>query len=180
MYDVWKNALSEIERKVSPSTFAMRFKDTSIISCDKTEDGKYNVVIGVRNTFYVKQLNSRFFSVIVDALKNNDIEVNDIQFVVQTQEKSKVRAREVKASDLVSNPTVRPKQNKAPISSTFSENGLNSKYTLDSFVIGSNNDLAVGAAKSIIDAPGTRLNPLFLYGGPGLGKTHLVQAIGNE
>ena len=46
--------------------------------------------------------------------------------------------------------------------------------------MGSNNDLAVAAAKSIIDAPGKRFNPFFLYGGPGLGKTHLIQAIGNE
>lgn len=180
MYDVWKNALAEIERKVSPSIFTMWFKDTSIISCDKCDDGKYNVVIGVRNTFYVKQLNSRFFSTIVDALKNNGIEVNDIQFVVQTKEKSKIRAREVKAGDIVKEQAPRIKTPKSTSSTSFSENGLNSKYTLESFVIGSNNDLAVGAAKSIIDAPGTRLNPLFLYGGPGLGKTHLVQAIGNE
>ena len=54
------------------------------------------------------------------------------------------------------------------------------KYTLDNFVIGSNNDLAVAAAKSIINNPGTSYNPFFLYGGSGLGKTHLVQAIGNE
>ncbi len=51
---------------------------------------------------------------------------------------------------------------------------------LDSFVIGSNNDLAVSVARNIIDDPGGKYNPFFLYGGPGLGKTHLVQAIGNE
>ena len=60
------------------------------------------------------------------------------------------------------------------------QTGLNPRYTLANFVIGSNNDLAVSVARNIIDQPGGSYNPFFLYGGPGLGKTHLVQAIGNE
>lgn len=181
MYDVWKNALAEIERKISSNNFLTWFQGTSIISCDKGEDGKSKVVIGVKNGFYVKQLRSKYYDVISEALNNNGIEVSEVDFMVQTQEKNKVRAREVKISDIASEHVGHTKTFSKPKSTTTSEsNGLNSKYTLDNFVIGSNNDLAVGAAKSIIDAPGTRCNPLFLYGGPGLGKTHLVQAIGNE
>ena len=74
----------------------------------------------------------------------------------------------------------RIKKVKTELTSQPTNTGLNHKYTLDNFVVGSNNDLAVSAARSIIDSPGDRYNPFFLYGGPGLGKTHLVQAIGNE
>ena len=172
MYDVWKNALAEIEQQISAANFSTWFQDTSLISSD---DG--NVIIGVKNSFYVKQLRNRYLDIITTALKNNNLTVNSIDFEVQANIKSKVRPREITHTETVKEhiKTIRQSTTK-----DVSDNGLNSKYTLDNFVIGSNNDLAVSAAKSIIDAPGTRYNPFFLYGGPGLGKTHLVQAIGNE
>ena len=173
MYDVWKNALAEIEQQISAANFSTWFQDTSLIS---TKDG--NIIVGVKNSFYVKQLRNRYLDIITTALKNNNLEVNSLDFEVQTKVKSKVRPREITSSDTsVKNrvKTIRDSVTKPAVS-----NGLNQKYTLDNFVIGSNNDLAVSAAKSIIAAPGDRYNPFFLYGGPGLGKTHLVQAIGNE
>lgn len=173
MYDVWKNALAEIEQQVSAANYSTWFQDTSLIS---TADG--NIKIGVKNSFFVKQLRNRYLDIITEALKNNNITVNSVDFEVQTKVKSKIRPREVTTTnDPIKNriKTIRT----TTIKNNFN-NGLNQKYTLDNFVIGSNNDLAVSAAKSIIAAPGTRYNPFFLYGGPGLGKTHLVQAIGNE
>ena len=173
MYDVWKNALAEIEQQISAANFSTWFQDTSLIS---TKDG--NIIVGVKNSFYVKQLRNRYLDIITTALKNNNLEVNSLDFEVQTKVKSKVRPREITSSDTSVKSrvkTIRDNVTKPAVS-----NGLNQKYTLDNFVIGSNNDLAVSAAKSIIAAPGDRYNPFFLYGGPGLGKTHLVQAIGNE
>ena len=172
MYDVWKNALAEIEQQISAANFSTWFQDTALIS---NEDG--HIIIGVKNSFYVKQLRNRYLEIITTALKNNNLEVKDIEFEVQTKVKSKVKPREV--SKDISKIREHIKTIKTTLTTT-SENGLNPKYTLDNFVIGSNNDLAVGAARGIIDAPGTRYNPFFLYGGSGLGKTHLVQAIGNE
>lgn len=170
MYSVWENALAEIEQKVSPANFSTWFQDTSLISA---EDGL--ITIGVKNSFYVKQLRSKFLDVITAALIKTGTTVTEINFEVQTK-KTKVRSREVAStSEIIKKSPIIKKT-----SGTTTSNGLNSKYTLDSFVIGSNNDVAVAAARSIIAAPGTRCNPFFLYGGPGLGKTHLVQAIGNE
>lgn len=172
MYNVWENVLAEIEQKISPANFSTWFQDTSLLS---TENGE--IIIGVKNSFYIKQLRSKFLDVITAALQNNNIEIKTIDFEVRSDVKSKVRSREV-TSTTGDDLKTRLKPIKKSLESR--DNGLNSKYSLDNFVIGSNNDLAVSAAKSIIDAPGTRYNPFFLYGGPGLGKTHLVQAIGNE
>ncbi|MBR3248577.1 chromosomal replication initiator protein DnaA [Candidatus Saccharibacteria bacterium] len=173
MYDVWKNALAEIEQQISPANFSTWFQDTSLLS---TKDG--HVKISVKNTFYVKQLRNRYYDLISTALKNNRVEVKDLTFEVKTPTKSRVRPREITKST----PTVKERIKSIRNTKTRQnhETGLNQKYTLDNFVVGSNNDLAASAARSIIDSPGDRYNPFFLYGGPGLGKTHLVQAIGNE
>lgn len=175
MYNVWENVLAEIEQKISAANFSTWFQDTSLLSA---ENG--SVIVGVKNSFYVKQLRSKFIDIITEALVKNGVEVKTINFEVQTTTKSKVRPREVTGNSEDSLKS-RTKTIKKTIETTKAQtNGLNPKYTLDSFVIGSNNDVAVAAAKSIIKNPGTRCNPFFLYGGPGLGKTHLVQAIGNE
>lgn len=173
MYDVWKNALAEIEQQISTANFSTWFQDTSLLS---TEDGK--IKIGVKNSFYVKQLRNRYLDLIKTALENNNITVSNIDFEVQSGTKPKVRPREITPTDTVVKSRI--KKVKTELTNQPTNTGLNNKYTLDNFVVGSNNDLAVSAARSIIDSPGDRYNPFFLYGGPGLGKTHLVQAIGNE
>lgn len=173
MYDVWKNALAEIEQQISTANFSTWFQDTSLLS---TEDGE--IKIGVKNSFYVKQLRNRYLDLIKTALENNNITVNNIDFEVQSGTKPKVHPREITPTDTVVKSHI--KKVKTELTNQPTNTGLNNKYTLDNFIVGSNNDLAVSAARSIIDSPGDRYNPFFLYGGPGLGKTHLVQAIGNE
>ncbi len=172
MYNVWENVLAEIEQKISAANFSTWFQNTSLLS---TDNG--TIIIGVKNSFYVKQLRSKFLDVITTALTNNGVTVNSIDFEVQTKSKSKVRSREITADPTSLKERIKPIKK---LQNSSYNNGLNSKYTIESFVIGSNNDLAASAAKSIINNPGTQYNPFFLYGGPGLGKTHLVQAIGNE
>lgn len=175
MYDVWKNALAEIEQQISAANFSTWFQDTTLLSA---ENGQ--VKIGVKNTFYVKQLNNRYYDLIVNALKNNQIEVKELIFELNSPTKPKIRSREVSTTEEDIKKHKKVSHSSLKKESTPNDTGLNQKYTLDNFVVGSNNDLAVSAARSIIDAPGDRYNPFFLYGGPGLGKTHLVQAIGNE
>lgn len=174
MYDVWKNALAEIEQQITAANFSTWFQNTSII-----ENTNGNIIIGVKNTFYVKQLRNRYLDLITTALKNNNVEVNSIDFVVQTKVKSKVRPREISTPTQINKKLTTTKK-RLSTSQKSQETGLNSKYTIDNFIVCSNNDVAVAAARSIIESPGDRYNPFFLYGGPGLGKTHLVQAIGNE
>ena len=174
MFDVWKNVLAEIEQQISPANYSTWFAETSLLS---NEDG--NITIGVKNSFHIKQLKTRYLDMITSALEKNNIQVKDITFEIKSLTKPKIHSREV----VITNEVLKSRLNNLKKSfkeSTTQKTGLNNKYTLENFVVGSNNDLAVAAAKSIIDNPGTKINPFFLYSGPGLGKTHLVQAIGNE
>ena len=179
MFDVWKSVLAEIEQSISSGEFSAWFTGAELVSIDKGV-----VTIGVPNVFKIKQLEKRYSDKLRDAFLHNKVEVREIRCEVQSSVKPKVRAREV---PMVPSSPAAPVQvarsaeseRVAGIGKSF-QTGLNPRYNLANFVIGSNNDVAVSVARNIIDQPGGRYNPFFLYGGPGLGKTHLVQAIGNE
>lgn len=165
MSDVWRNVLAEIEQSISSSQFSTWFAGVELVSI---EDGI--IVIGVPNIFKRSQIQSRYSDVIKAAFEHNDITVQEVRYDMLTTKKS---AKE---------PVRRPESIKATVQSSPAvkiSTGLNPRYTLDNFIIGSNNDLAVSVANNIVERPGEKYNPFFLYGGPGLGKTHLVQAIGN-
>lgn len=171
---LWQTVLGEIELSVSRAAFAAWFKKTSLTRL--SSEGL--VVVSVPNIFAKQQLESRFSELIRSILQKNNVAVGSIRYEIhsaKTQEKAlQNRVEEIHSlrqnTDLASTSgKPAPKQNE-----------LNPRYTLDSFVVGSSNDLAFTVAESIIEKPGSRYNPLFLYGGVGLGKTHLIQAIGNE
>lgn len=171
--------LAEVEQTIPREQFSTWFTGTELI--DITDDA---VTIGVPNVFKIKQLQVKYSQILQSAFEHNRVTAKEIKYVVQSNTKPKVRAREVTMSPnaLGAVRVSRPEKITAPtnISTGAFQTGLNPRYRLDNFVIGSNNDLAVSVARNIIDKPGTGYNPFFLYGGPGLGKTHLVQAIGNE
>lgn len=181
MFDVWKNVLTEIERSVPSSVFQTWLKDLSLVSLNDNQ-----IIIGTTSVFIKTTVEKKYIETIRNALEKNNIFAKDIIFKSDISQKNIVRAREITNSinirDINTN-SERINNINSPnaISSLNHDTNLNPKYTIDNFVTGSNNDLAVSVAKNIIDSPGNeRYNPFFLYGGPGLGKTHLVQAIGNE
>ena len=171
MFDVWKNVLAEIEQNIPREAFSTWFTGVSLLSIEDKI-----VTVGVPNILKIKQLEKKYNKIIENALKNNNIDFNKVEYVVHTVNKTKKNPYEV-TRDFINKP--KTKTNISNPSHNF-QTGLNPRYTLDSFVIGSNNDLAVSVARGVVENPGTKANPFFLYGGPGLGKTHLVQAIGNE
>ena len=182
MFDVWKNVLAEVEQAIPHTSFVTFFSGTELV---RVEDGVARV--GAPNVFIVKQLQQKYHKEVEGALKRNGVEFTQVEYVVQTSSKVKrksgVEVDKTGVYERRGTQSLGALTKKLPNSSTaiktFST-GLNPSYTLDSFVIGSNNDLAVSVARSVIEHPGEKYNPFFLYGGPGLGKTHLVQAIGNE
>lgn len=170
MLEVWKSVLSEVEQVISREQYMTWFPETELISVD---DGV--VTVGAPNVFKVKQLEAKFSGVIKEALSHQDIEVKKLTYVVASSTKTKKPRMESEPIRVASMGIGSVGLNNTGRLST----GLNPRYTLDNFVLGSNNDLAVSVARNIVDNPGVKFNPFFLYGGPGLGKTHLVQAIGN-
>ncbi len=177
MFDVWKNVLTEVEQTIPREQYSTWFPGTELIS---VSDGV--ATIGAPNVFKIKQLEAKYSAALIAAFAHNNIEVKKLTFTICASNKPKVRAREVTPNASLS-PVVRPTaeavRTLSASGSAFQTN-LNPRYTLDNFVVGSNNDLAVSVAQNIVEKPGQCYNPFFLYGGPGLGKTHLVQAIGNE
>lgn len=164
---VWQAVLGEIELSVSRAAFAAWFKKTSLEEI--TDDGI--ITISVPNIFAKQQLESRFNKQIQEIVRKNNSSIQDVRYIIPSN-RTKRESKIITASPILNQKNTVQKINSTP--------QLNPKYTLDSFVVGSSNDLAYTVAQSVIEKPGERYNPMFIYGGVGLGKTHLIQAIGNE
>ena len=188
MPNEWQSVLDEIKNYVSEMAFNTYFAKFNFESVD--ENGL--LTITVPSIFIKQQIESKYIDAVRDALTATNFGYTNISIKIMKAENNTTvrRAREVTA-EMLNSAKVKPavaSRSAAKVveekdgSKTFSTSGtgLNPQFRLDNYVIGGNNDLAVNAAKAIIENPGTRYNPYFLYGGPGCGKTHLVQAIGNE
>jgi chromosomal replication initiator protein len=153
--DVWQTVLEIVEKKVNQQSFNTWFKPTQLIKYDDKA-----LYVRVPNAFFQDWLNDHI-DVVVDAARQ--AELGDIN-VIYITEKIPV---EVAASS----------QGRLDFDSL--DNTLNPKYTFDTFVVGSSNQFAHAAALAVAERPSKAYNPLFLYGGVGLGKTHLMHAIGH-
>lgn len=162
---VWKAVLGEMELSVSRGTFVTWFKTTELV-----EEGDEKIVVAVPNVFSKQQFDVKFTPQIKEILAKNSDWPQSVEFIVKSTGKKAVISREVNPQPTTS----------APKSSHTPHTTLNPKYTFDNFIVGSSNDLAYTACQTVAKIPGEKYNPLFLYGGVGLGKTHLMQAVGNE
>jgi chromosomal replication initiator protein len=173
---LWQSVLGEIELTVSHATFTTWFKNTELL--DQSDAG---VVISVPNIFAKKQFEVKFNDQIRGVLLKNGINPKQISYTINTTGKHTRLNREttVDASIAESIDEILPLTAKPKVT-TASVGNLNPRYTFDSFIVGSSNDLAYTASRAVATNPGVKYNPLYLYGGVGLGKTHLMQAIGNE
>lgn len=177
---LWQSVLGEIEVTVSHGNFETWFKNTELIDYNDS-----SAVIGVANIFAKSQFEKKFNAQIQEILKRNGVDVQSIRYEVKNTKK-KILNRETTrdlADDASMNDAVNqimPTGAGTRSSSITPATTLNPKYTFDSFIVGSSNDLAYTACQAVSNSPGTKYNPLFIYGGVGLGKTHLLQAVGNE
>lgn len=171
---LWQSVLGEIELTVSHATFTTWFKNTELV--DKTDE---EIVISVPNIFAKKQFEVKFDGQIKAVLAKNKIFPKRISYIISSSNKSSRINRETTTSaPLPANDLTDQSNYIAPSQSTVGS--LNPRYTFDNFIVGSSNDLAYTASRAVATNPGVKYNPLYLYGGAGLGKTHLMQAIGNE
>ncbi len=178
---LWQAVLGEIELGVSNGNFVTWFKNTRLL---KIQDGC--VQIGAPNVFIKQQLEKRFNDLIAETLTKNDVAYTTIEYKILPT--SSLNSRRVKDEPVVlQNQTAQPvKVTNRPTAPTSANSlthsyrqGLNERYNFDNFIVGGGSELAYAACQAIAQNPGTKYNPLFLYGGVGIGKTHLIQAAGN-
>jgi chromosomal replication initiator protein len=172
---VWDTALGQLQMQMNKPNFETFLKNTFLV----TQDGS-QFVIGVGSAFAIDTLENRFSPVIrkvLSGIVGHDV---GLKFVVQQRgrapaapdvptELEMAATRDLPAEQLLPPPVHHP-------TGTI----LNPRYTFSTFVVGKSNQLANAACQAVADNPATAYNPLFLYGGVGLGKTHLMHAIGHQ
>ena len=167
---VWQAVLGEIETSVSHAVFVTWFKPTELVV---HPDGSFS--IAVSNVFAKQQFESKFNQQVLAALHKNGINTQTVDYVIKLEQ-----AKKQPRDDPTPPPDLAPTRVAKRPARDSSSDGLSPRYTFDNFVVGSSNDLAYATAQAVSNAPGTKYNPVFIYGGAGLGKTHLIQAVGNE
>lgn len=169
--EAWQAVLAEIQLNTSQANFATWFKNTGILSY---KDGE--VLISVPNNFAKEWLENKYGKVIFKILYNLDKGIKEIKYIIE-QTESKILKKT--SSSLSYQSQVTSGQLEFEEFKINKETNLNPRYTFENFVVGSFNELSHAAAWAVSKNPGFIYNPLFIYGGVGLGKTHLLQAIGN-
>ncbi len=166
---LWQAALGEIELQVSRANFLTWLKNSRALDRED-EDGK--LVVGLPNSFAKEWVENKYHKMILGAIRSLDPSIKRIDYAVVTERtvfaKTKTETPREESQEAIPELKVDPDTN------------LHPRYTLGSFVVGSSNELSYAAAQAIVKDVGKKYNPLFIYGGTGLGKTHLIQGIGNE
>ena len=165
---LWESSLSEIEIEVSKANFNTWFKDTFIF---KQEE---NVVyVGVPNQFVKDWLTKKYHQFILKTLRRGSEGVRGLEYIISKNNPYKKDPSESAYSRTT---------DELPLADYYinKDDNLNPRYVFENFVVGSFNDMAYAAAQAVVKKPGIAYNPLFIYGKTGHGKTHLIQAVGNQ
>ncbi len=167
--NLWDQILARIESKVNRHSFYTWFKPTSFISEDASA-----ISVRVPNSTFKDWLTKHYSGVIAEALAEARRPQLTVQFIAdgQAEQLPALGPEEAAALQGAAPPASAP----APITTNA---GLNPRYTFDTFIVGSSNQFAHAASRAVAEAPSRSYNPLFVYGGVGLGKTHLMHAIGH-
>ncbi|MFA5926709.1 MAG: chromosomal replication initiator protein DnaA [Patescibacteria group bacterium] len=174
--EIWRNVLGELEVTLSKANFQTWFKGTFIL-----EFKKGIFTIGVPNFFAEDWLKKKYLKEIQRALqKQVDEEVVAVKFKIATPPEG--QANLIENTRVINTPVDKPviSPHYHPMQSLPTNTTLNDKYRFENFIVGSSNQLAHAAAQAVSNKPGELYNPLFIYGDSGLGKTHLMQAIGHS
>ncbi|MEI7512074.1 MAG: chromosomal replication initiator protein DnaA [Candidatus Uhrbacteria bacterium] len=179
---LWQAALGELELTLSKANFTTWFKNTFL-----SEAEGHRAVVSVPNTFTKAWMEKKYHDQIVKALRNaSNLPIREVLYRVEVKNTTVLSIDNL--SDTPSLPEAQNVSYAPPSSSSYAPNtsvassdlGLNPKYQFSTFVVGSNNELAHAASTAVATKPGEVHNPLLIYGSPGMGKTHLLQAIGHH
>ncbi len=172
--ELWQAVLAQIQFNISTANFTTWLKNTKILTKKQEK-----IIVSVPNNFSKEWLENKYNKIILKILQNLDKEIKEIKYdVVKTVQKTNKTAKIScpKISDNVQD-NLQLEFEEFRVNKTTN---LNPRYTFDNFVVGAFNELPHAAGSAISKNPGLTYNPLFIYGGVGLGKTHLIQSIGNK
>ncbi|MDE2312112.1 MAG: chromosomal replication initiator protein DnaA [Patescibacteria group bacterium] len=161
---LWQAILGSLEVSLSKANFNTWFKNTGIL-----ERGEDFIIVSVPSAFNRDWIASKYHTEMLKSLKGIAPEIREIKYQVGSGV----------PTNNTNKPTVKT-QSGNTAKTNIPASGLNLKYTFETFIIGKNNELAHAASQAVAKNPGSQYNPLFIYGGVGLGKTHLMHAVGHR
>lgn len=161
---IWDNVLKSLEKRINKQSYAMWLKDTEPLSIDGDV-----LKIRVKDDVAARHLRDQYMKDIEEIIESATGKRYNCEFVTEASAYEKSKTPDSPFSNISTTPRIENER----------VSPLNPNYIFENFVVGPNNQLAHAAAKSVSRSPATQFNPLFIYGGTGLGKTHLIQAIGH-
>ena len=183
---LWQGILGEVELTLSTPNYAVYWAKTKLVSYDSNE-----AIFEVPNLFIQKNLQTKYDKLMREMLTKNGLTPAVLTYVIPSATRkprvSRETTKDTSATSLLFEGSDSPTSTRQtsvtyqPATSVHASRGnLNPRYTFDNFIVGSSNDLAYSASQAVATNPGVKYNPIYFYGGVGLGKTHLMQAIGNQ
>lgn len=166
--ELWEYILTQVELSISPANFNTWFRNSFIVKIG--DDGV--LYVGVPSQFFKDWYLKKFHTLLLKIIRDISYEFRNIEYLIVKDERRKAQPKERTPQGAMELPLDEFYINKS--------DNLNPRYTFDTFVIGSFNNLAYAASQAVLSRPGITYNPLFIYGETGRGKTHLIQAIGNQ
>ncbi|MBE5755379.1 MAG: chromosomal replication initiator protein DnaA [Clostridiales bacterium] len=171
MDEIWANILEEIAKAVSATSFDVWMRTLEIV------DIKENILVLNTPTKSSQNVLLKTYKKQIIAAANTVYRaITDVEINI----KKEISIEEPESSVMGTERVYVDENNKGTLKSNENVFHFNPKYTFDSFIVGGSNQFAAAAAKAVAEEPSTKINPLFIYGGSGLGKTHLLHAIGNH
>ena len=167
--EIWNVVLSELELSVSKANFKTWVQNTK---ASHIEDDGETIVVSVPNNFSKDWLEKKYHKLILEALQGaSDNKIKKVVYKVERlASEGLLKSQNIDFGRLELSSRRLSKEN---------SHGLNSRYVFKNFVVGKGSELAYAACQAVVKQPGKKYNPLFIYGGVGLGKTHLLQAVGH-